>query len=223
MPTPPGFRLLLITDRNALRAHDGDRTRALVEAIRQAVLGASSGQMAVMVREKDLSARQLHDLVARVGKVAKTAGAPVLVNDRVDIALALETDGVHLPSSGLPPDIARTLLGESATIGVSTHSLEEVRTAAEAGASYVTFGPVLDTPSKRRFGPPVGIKALEAATSIRTREGQRFPVYALGGVTCPRLARQMLEAGAAGVAFIRAVIASDSPQAAAAAFLQATS
>ena len=119
----------------------------------------------------------------------------VLVNGRVDIALAAGADGAHLPSTGLPVDALRRRFGDDLTLGVSTHHLEEVERARNEGADYVTFGPVWPTPSKARYGSPAGLEGLAGAVAVG------LPVLALGGVTMPRVAAAAA-AGAAGVAAI---------------------
>ena len=211
-PRAPSFRLLLITDRHALSGRISDVFRDLIEAVEAAVSVAPRGSVAVMLREKDLTGARLLDLADGLRAATRAAGAPFLVNDRVDVALAAGACGVHLPAVGLPPNAVRDLLGSQALIGVSTHSAEEVLQAEEGGASYVTFGPVFETPSKRRYGPPVGIESLREVTS-RTK-GRGFPVFGLGGITSPKEAERVMGAGAAGVAFIRAVVGAEDPAAA---------
>lgn len=215
------FSLLLITDRRAVEAEGRDAKRALVEKVEAALRGTPPGSMAVMLREKDLSGGPLLGLCRMLQEVTGAAGAPLLVNDRVDVALAAGACGVHLPSSGLPPKAARELLGENALIGVSTHTMYEVRRAVEEGADYVTFGPVFDTPSKRPYGPPVGLEALFSAATL-PREGKTpLPVVALGGITSERHVREAVEAKAGAVAFIRAVLQAEDPAGKAASFLAA--
>lgn len=174
-----------------------------------------------MLREKDLPGRHLLKLALDLREVTREAGALLLVNDRADVASASGACGTHLPSAGIPPEAARGLLGEQAVIGVSTHSLSEVHRAAESGASYVTLGPVFDTPSKRRFGSPLGLSAISEAARALDQAGSALPVLALGGITTPVMAGRAMEAGASGVAFIRAVLAADDPAAAMASFVRA--
>jgi thiamine-phosphate pyrophosphorylase len=124
----------------------------------------------------------------------------LLVNSRADLALACGAAGVHLPADGLPAAALRRIFGRRLLLGCSTHHLQEVERAQREGADYVTFGPIYETPSKARFGPPVGLPALRRATAIG------LPVYALGGVTLERFG-ELAEAGAAGVAAIRLFVA----------------
>jgi thiamine-phosphate pyrophosphorylase len=165
---------------------------------------APPGLVAVHLREKDLGGAALLRLARRLLDVCRARGQRLLVNDRLDVALAAGADGVHLPSAGVPPAEARRLLGGAALVGVSCHGAGDVRRALEGGASFATFGPVWDTPSKRPFGAPVGLAALAEAA----RQG--LPLVALGGVE-PANAAEAFRAGAAGVAAIRAWLVGDDP------------
>ena len=151
---------------------------------------AAAGVGAVQIREKDLDDRAVYDL-ARQARSLPT----VLVNGRLDLALAAGADGAHLPADGVPVALLRRRFPD-ALLGVSTHSVEEVERAMGDGADYVTFGPVWPTPSKERYGPPLGVEELARAARVR------IPVYALGGVMLSRFG-EAAEAGAAGVAGIQ--------------------
>jgi thiamine-phosphate pyrophosphorylase len=179
-----------------------------------ALAGLPPGHVAVHLREKDLGGAALLSLARSLGRVCRARGALLLVNDRLDVALAAGANGVHLPAAGVPPAEARRLLGPAALVGVSCHSAAEVVRARDGGASFATFSPVWDTPSKRPFGPPVGLAALAGATSLG------LPLVALGGVT-PANAAQAVAAGAAGVAAIRAWLEGSEPAARVAALLAA--
>src|SRR5579883_697362 len=169
-----------ITDR-----HAAGGTEALTGCVERAV---AAGVDLIQVREKDLAARELCELVRRV--VAAAAAA------RADIPLAAGAHGVHLPADSLAPAALRAILPAGFRIGVSTHSLEEVLAARKEGADFVVFGPVFATPSKAAFGPPQGLARLrEAARSVP------IPVLALGGVNKTN-APDCLAAGAAGIAGI---------------------
>lgn len=172
-----------------------------------ALAGVPPGRVAVHLREKDLGGGELLALARALGAVCRVRGQLLLVNDRLDVALAAGADGVHLPSAGIPPEDARRLLGPAALVGVSCHSATDVARALSGGASYATFGPVYDTPSKRPFGPPVGLAALAAACR------QDLPLVALGGIDAARVP-EVLAAGAAGVAVIRAWLTGPDPSAA---------
>lgn len=194
------FALYLITDRKQVKGED------LLSAVAAAFRG---GVRAVQIREKDLSGRELYELARQVKKLASRFHGRVLINDRVDIALALKLDGVHLPASGFPPEAARKLLGPKPLLGVSTHSAAEAQAAQRAGADFVTFGPVYATASKARYGPPVGIRALREAVSQVT-----LPVFALGGIG-PENVAEVAATGAWGVAMISAILAERAPERAA--------
>jgi thiamine-phosphate pyrophosphorylase len=186
-----------------------------VRAARGALAGTPPGAVAVHLREKGMPGAALLATARALAAAVHEMGQLLLVNDRVDVALAAGADGVHLPSAGVPPGDARRLLGAGRLVGVSCHSLDDVRRALEGGADYATFGPVFDTPSKRRFGAPVGLDALRDAAALG------LPLVGLGGVG-PANAPQVVAAGAAGVAAIRAWLGGDGGAAAVSALLRAT-
>ncbi|HVT59255.1 MAG TPA: thiamine phosphate synthase [Thermoanaerobaculia bacterium] len=194
-PAPPPFRLLAISqlaglEGNAPSEHLPDSpAKAWLEEL------ARAGIDALQLREKELSDRDLFELACRA-RASFPAPALLLVNGRLDVALAAGADGVHLPADGIPAAALRGRCGRSLLLGVSTHRLDEVVQARRAGADYVVFGPVYPTPGKERFGQPLGIAALRRAAE----EG--IAVYALGGVTLDRFG-EVAAAGAAGVAGIR--------------------
>jgi thiamine-phosphate pyrophosphorylase len=188
-----------VTDRRATAG------RPLVEVV-ELCLGA--GLPAVQLREKDLTGVELLDLARGLRGVTTRHGARLLVNDRVDVTLAVDADGVHLPEAGLPPAAARALVGPDRLLGVSTHSTAAVEAAQEGGADFVLFGPVYDTPHKRTWGAPQGVSALAAAC-----RRARVPVLAIGGVTADRVP-ELSDAGAVGVAVIRALLEAADPAAA---------
>ncbi len=187
----------------------------LPAAVRTALRGFPPGAVAVHLREKDLGGRELLSLARAVLRVCEVTGQLLLVNDRIDVALATGAHGVHLPSAGAPPAEARRLLGPARLIGVSCHGEEDVRRALAGGADFATFGPVFDTPSKRSYGPPVGLASLRAAVRIG------LPLIALGGVDIAG-APAALAAGAQGVAAIRAWLTAPDPAQAVTALLAAT-
>lgn len=199
------FRLYLVTDRTLVPD--------LPAAVARALAGVPPGAAAVQLREKDLSARALYELALALRPLCRARNAPLLVNDRLDVALAADLDGVHLGGGSIDVADARTLLG-SRLIGASCHS--EAELAARAGADFATFGPVHPTPSKARYGAPVGLEALAAAAA------RGVPLFALGGVGIAE-APEALRAGARGVAAIRAWLAAPDPAEATAALYAAAS
>jgi thiamine-phosphate diphosphorylase len=161
----------------------------------------------IEIREKDLSAAALCTLVREaVGRVPRACR--ILVNDRLDVAVAAKAGGVHLGEQSMPPEEAKRFLLEKNLprdflVGVSTHSLESTRSAEKAGADYAIFGPVFETPSKLAFGAPQGIARLAEVC-----RGVGLPVIAIGGITEGNVGA-CVAAGAAGIAAIR--LFQDSP------------
>jgi len=149
----------------------------------------------VQIREKQLSIRHLFDLARRAVSLTQGTQTKLLINDRLDVALAVGADGVHLTSTSLRPNVVRTTTPDGFMIGVSTHSVDEVQWAAENGVDLAVFGPVFDSPGKDRF---VGLDTLREAV----RTAQEMPILALGGVDA-RNYRDVLSTGAAGFAAIR--------------------
>jgi thiamine-phosphate pyrophosphorylase len=188
--------LCYVTDRKALGA--ADPVRSLLGKIRRA---QTAGVDWVQLREQDMPARELLTLAsAAVGGPATEAR--VLVNDRLDVALAAGAAGVHLGRASVPAREAVRWLRKTTPptgfrIGVSCHRREEACEAEDAGASYVYFGPVFDTPSKRSYGPPLGTQRLAQVCAA-----VRIPVIAIGGVN-EQNAAECVRAGAAGIAAIR--------------------
>jgi thiamine-phosphate pyrophosphorylase len=157
----------------------------------------NAGVSIIQIREKNLSTHFLYELAYRCARIARSSDTKLLINDRSDVALAAGAHGVHLTARSIPANIVRKLLGPSSLIGVSTHAVEEVRNAREAGADFVVFGPVFETPSKLQYGAPVGLTQLRKAVESNAS----FPVLALGGINPDNVAA-CFEQGAAGVAGI---------------------
>jgi thiamine-phosphate pyrophosphorylase len=200
-----GFALYLVTDRSVARGP--------LPAVVEECLGA--GLKAVQLREKDLAVRDLLALAGPIRESTRRHGARLLVNDRADVALATGADGVQRTHASLPVSALRAISPPGLLIGASVHSVAEARGAAAEGADFLVFGPVHDTPSKRAYGPPQGLAALSRVTAAVDT-----PVLAVGGVT-PERVGAILDAGAAGVAVISAILAADRPSDATKAFLDA--
>ena len=199
------FALYLVTDRRAAR-------RPLVEVV-DACLGA--GLRAIQLREKDLGVRDLLDLGVPLRDSTRRHGARLVINDRADVALAIGADGVQRTHDSLPVSALRRIAPRPFLIGASVHGEGEAREAAADGADFLVFGPVYETPSKRQYGAPQGLAALEkVAASVAC------PVLAIGGIT-PERVPEVSRAGAAGVGVISAIVAADRPADATKAFLDA--
>ena len=200
------LRLTLVTDRAQTRG------RELVTVVGECL---AAGLPAVQVREKDLGAGDLAFVCRRIRALTLDAQALLVVNDRVDVALAVGADGVQRTHSSLDLRDIRAIAEKRLRIGASVHSLEEAVEAEVKGADWVFFGPVYDTPSKRLSGPPQGLDRLG-----RVVAALRIPVIAIGGITPARVG-EVLDAGAAGVAAISAILAASSPADATRRFMEA--
>jgi thiamine-phosphate pyrophosphorylase len=198
------LRLCLVTDRHQTRGRD------LVGLVGGCV---AAGLRSLQVREKDLGAGELAALCRQLLTV--TASGLLIVNDRVDVALAVGAWGVQRTSASLAVKDMRSVVKKSLYIGASVHSLEQSVEAEAEGADWLTFGPVYDTPSKRTYGAPQGVIALERVARTVT-----IPVIAIGGITPERVA-EVRAAGAQGVAAISAILSAQSPPAAVRRFLDA--
>jgi thiamine-phosphate pyrophosphorylase len=181
------IRVVVVTNR---RLFASEEIAGRIEAM---LAHAPRGSVLIQIREKDLDGGPLLRLAHEVIEVARPAGAPVWINDRVDVAMAADADGVHLPEHGLSIEEVR-VAGWERAIGCSRHTPDAVRAAAAAGAALVQYGPVWSTPGK---GEPIGVDALRVAIAPAT-------LVAVGGIDGPQRARHAAVAGADAVAVIRA-------------------
>jgi thiamine-phosphate pyrophosphorylase len=195
----PDFDLYLITDRTQTRGRD------LLWVLEQAL---DAGVKAIQLREKDLGGRDLFSLAEKLSKLCQSYRSALFINERIDIALAVDAAGVQLGNGSVPVPIARKLLGAHKMIGSSSHCLEEAMEAQEGGADFVLFGPVYLTPSKAVYGAPQGLNRLKEIV-----EKISLPVYAIGGVKLDYIP-DLRRVGVFGIALISAIISSDSPKAA---------
>jgi thiamine-phosphate pyrophosphorylase len=193
--TAVDFNLYLITDRRLFT----DRF-SLLTAVEEALKG---GLKAVQLREKDLGTRDLLDMSYKMRYLTRTYGAKLFINDRVDIALAVEADGVHLGRESIPVHAVKKTFQNKLNIAVSTHNLDEALEAERGGADFITLGPVYHTPSKIKYGDPIGIETLR---NIKAKIS--IPLFAIGGMKLDNVA-EVKETGAHGVALISAILTAE--------------
>jgi thiamine-phosphate pyrophosphorylase len=193
----PRLRLYVATDRALAGGRD------LCEIVAAALRG---GATAVQLRDKDATARATLALGSRLRALTRAHGALFIVNDRADLALALDADGVHLGQDDLPVAAARRILGPHAVVGVSTNLPEEACRAAEEGASYVGVGPAYPTNTKANTRALLGPRRIALV-----RAGTRLPLVAIGGITAAG-APALRAAGADGICVIGAVIGAPDPE-----------
>ena len=193
------WRLYVIVDPAASRSRD------LAGIAARAIRG---GADAIQLRDKTATTRSLVETAVRLLAVTRSAGIPLIINDRVDVAHAAQADGVHLGQDDLPVEAARAILGRGRLIGKSTHSLDQAAAAEREGADYLGVGPIFSTPTKpdsRSVGLPL---IREVSLHVRT------PFVCIGGIDATTIPR-VLEAGGARVAVVRAVCGADDPETAA--------
>lgn len=171
--------------------------RPLTEVLR---IAAAAGVRLFQYRDKQATMKDAYRQALALRQVATEVGATFIINDRCDLALAVKADGVHLGQEDLPVDDARGLLGPEAIIGLSTHNPEQVKEAIVLRPDYIGFGPVFGTTTKADHDPVVGLDGLRAVRALTT-----LPIFAIGGIT-PQHVRDIMRAGANGVAVISAIL-----------------
>ncbi len=169
-----------------------------VEQVRRLIAG---GATLIQLREKHASPREFLDAALNAVAVARENNVKIIINDRVDIALVAEADGVHLGQDDMPPEWAREVLGSNAIIGFSTHSVEQAQRASEMPIDYLAIGPVFQTSTKADPDPVIG---LEGVSAVRASVGS-LPLVAIGGITASS-ALSVVAAGSDSVAMISSVI-----------------
>jgi thiamine-phosphate pyrophosphorylase len=167
----------------------------------QVRLLSRGGAWLIQLREKQMPALDLYKQAQTAVEVAKQSGVRLIINDRVDIALAIGASGVHLGQDDMPPEAARKLLGPQAIVGYSTHNLEQAINATKLPIDYLAIGPIFSTTTKSDTAPVLGLNGLRA---VRQATG-KLPLVAIGGIT-PTNAREVIEAGADSVAVISALL-----------------
>jgi thiamine-phosphate pyrophosphorylase len=187
------LKLYLITDRKLFNAQC-----SLYLALETAL---KAGVKFIQLREKRLTARMLLDTAQWISELTKEYGAKLFINDRADIALAVGADGVHLGQKSMPAHAVRKFSKNKLLIGVSTHGIDEAVQAEKDGADFITLGPVFKTQSKLKYGDPIGIDVIR-----KVKSGVSIPVLAIGGIK-PDKVKEVIKAGADGVAVISAILA----------------
>ncbi len=195
------YSLYLVTDRGLARG------RSTLEIVKAAVQG---GVTCVQLREKKCSTLDFIEQARTVKDFLKVRGVPLVINDRVDVALAVEADGVHLGQTDMPLAIAKKILGGSMFIGISAESLEDALEAEKGGADYLGVSPIYGTPTKTDTAPALGLEGLRDI-----RKAVNIPLVGIGGLN-PSNAREVIRNGADGVAVVSAIVAADDPGQAAA-------
>jgi thiamine-phosphate pyrophosphorylase len=192
-----GKRDLLDFDLYPVTCQKLSRGRSNLEILDQLIAG---GARVVQLREKDLTLREFYELALVFREKTSQTGLTFIVNDHVDVCLAVKADGVHLGQDDFPISQARRLLGANAIIGVSTHSLEQAQAATEQGADYINVGPIFPTTTKEHAGPAVGLQLYQ-----KVRERVSIPITVMGGINLENL-DQVLAAGARRIAVVSAVV-----------------
>ncbi len=194
---PLDLSVYVITDRRL--AED----RSILDVVRAAIRG---GATVIQLREKEATTREMVELGQALLQITREAGVPLIVNDRVDVALAIDADGVHVGQDDMPAAIARRLIGPDKILGVSAETVEEALAAQRDGADYLGVGDIYGTTTKPDAGPPIGLEGLR-----RIVEAVTIPCVGIGGIT-PENAAAVVKAGAAGVAVVSAVMAAPDPE-----------
>lgn len=194
------YSLYLVTDRPLSQ---GRSTREIVEA---AVAG---GVSCVQLREKHCGTREFIEQAQSIKSLLRERNIPLIINDRIDVALAVEADGVHLGQQDMPIDLAREISSGSLLIGISAESIEDALKAEQDGADYIGISPVFSTPTKTDTGPPLG---LDGVSNIR--ELVSIPLVGIGGINHENGAA-VIAAGADGIAVVSAIVSAADPAAAA--------
>ena len=196
----PDYSLYLVTDS------DLSLGRPLAQIVRAAVDG---GVTCVQVREKACSTREYIERLMPIRVLLQERGVPLIVNDRVDVALAVEADGIHLGQTDMPLCMARQIAGDRLLIGISCEAPEDAVEAERGGAAYVSVSPVFATPTKTDTAPALGLDGLRAI-----RAAVRLPVVTIGGINAANAAA-VIRAGADGICVVSAIVAASDPCAAA--------
>jgi thiamine-phosphate pyrophosphorylase len=187
----PRLALHVLTDREWSRGRD---------TLSVAAAALDGGATVIQLRDKTASTRMLIEEGLALRALTRERGALLIVNDRVDVAVAVEADGAHVGQDDMPAGFARRLLGPNRILGVSVATMEEAEEAVAGGADYLGVGPIFASLGKADAGPPTGVDLLTGLAGRYTT-----PLVAIGGITAEN-AREVVQAGACGVAVITAVV-----------------
>jgi thiamine-phosphate pyrophosphorylase len=192
--------LYLVTDR------DLSLGRPLEFIVEEAVKG---GVTMVQLREKNCNSKEFYELGIRLKKLLRAYNIPLIVNDRLDIALAIDADGLHIGQSDLPWDVARRLLGKDKILGVSVETMQQAEESNDLDVDYIGISPVFGTPTKTDTLKPFGLNGVKSVSSIT-----RHPNVAIGGINMQNAA-QIMDHGANGIAVVSAISSAENPRLAA--------
>jgi thiamine-phosphate pyrophosphorylase len=200
------YEVYLVTDKKAGRGRD------IIEIVKQAVKG---GVTIVQLREKELNTRQYVERATALKKILKPYNVPLIINDRVDIALAVDADGVHIGQNDMPLVLVRKIVPGNMIIGLSVETIQQVREAEELDVDYLGVSPVFSTPTKTDFDvKPWGLEGLRKA-----REVSKHILVGIGGINAEN-AEDVIKAGADGIAVVSGICSADNPEAASRKLLQ---
>ncbi len=198
------WTLYLVTDKRFMK--EPNNLSSFLQTVESAIKG---GVTVVQYREKNLPTRKMVEEAAKLKELCKSYGVLFIINDRIDIALAIDADGVHLGQDDMPVNIARKLLGKNKIIGITVHNEKELKDAESEEIDYVSFAPVFATPTKPDHQTPLGIQKLEKLVSMAS-----LPVVAIGGINRDN-AYQVFQTGVDGICVVSAIMGANDPQKAA--------
>ena len=185
--------LYFITDRNLTRK----------TVIADVISAINAGVKIIQYREKELSTREMYREAKAIREITKDKGTILIINDRIDIALAVNADGVHIGQDDMPFEIAKGILGADKIIGLTVHNVDEAILAEKLGADYLGVSPIFSTTTKKDAGKPAGLELIK-----KIRENVKTPLVAIGGINYDNV-DEVLKAGSRNVAVISAIITKD--------------
>jgi len=196
-PQNVNYSLYLVTDRGLARG------RSTLDIVKAAVSG---GVTCVQLREKDCSTLEFIEQALAIKNFLQAREVPLIINDRLDVALAVAADGVHLGQSDMPLEMAQKIAGPSMIFGISAESLQDAVTAEKDGADYLGVSPIFATPTKTDTAPPLGLEGLR-----KIRKRIEIPLVGIGGLNITNSA-EVIRNGGDGVAVVSAIVAADDPE-----------